>query len=144
MVPAPAVGKRLLPRLADNERALQAARKQFNQGATRPQTLSPAAEWLLDNFYIVQEQLREIKQDLSNGYYHELPKVANAYGAGYPRVYGIALELIAHTDSHLDAESVARFVTAYQSVAPLTLGELWAVAIMLSLGLVENLRRLVE
>jgi cellobiose phosphorylase len=144
ILPAAQRGLRLLPRLADNERVLQAARKQFGQGVTRPQSLSPAAEWLLDNFYIVQEQLREIKQDLTNGYYHELPKVANVHGAGYPRVYGIALELIAHSDSHLDAESVARFVKAYQVVAPLTLGELWAVAIMLRLGLVENLRRLVE
>jgi cellobiose phosphorylase len=135
---------RLFPRLAENERVLLAARTQFGQGVTRVQPLSSAAEWLLDNFYIVQEQLREIKLDLSSGYYHELPTVANAHGAGYPRVYGIALELIAHSDSRLDAESVTRFVTAYQTVAPLTLGELWAVAIMLRLGLVENLRRLVE
>jgi cyclic beta-1,2-glucan synthetase len=144
MLPAAQDGLRLFPRLIDNERVLVAARNEYAREGTRPQWLSPAAEWLLDNFYIVQEQLREIKQDLSSGFYDELPKVANAHGAGYPRVYGIALELITHTDSRLDTEAVSRFVTAYQSVAPLTLGELWAVAIMLRVALVENLRRLVE
>jgi cyclic beta-1,2-glucan synthetase len=143
LLPAAERGRPLLPRLADNERMLFAAQKRFSQVAQRGQPLSASAEWLLDNFYIVQEQLRLVEQDLSRSYYHELPKVANAHGTGYPRVYGIALELIAHTDSHLDTDIITRFVQGYQAVTPLTLGELWAVAIMLRLGLVENLRRLV-
>ena len=136
-------GLRLLPRLADNERVLVAAQKRFSETARQGSPLSSSAEWLLDNFYVVQEQLRLVQQDLSRGYYHELPKVANRHGAGYPRVYGIALELIAHTDSRLDADVVSHFVQGYQAVSPLTLGELWAIAIMLRVGLVENLRRLV-
>ncbi|MEP7198590.1 MAG: glucoamylase family protein, partial [Chloroflexota bacterium] len=143
LLPPTQRGHRLLARLADNERVLLAAQQQFTQVVRQGQPLSSAAEWLLDNFYIVQEQLRQIEQDLSRGYYHALPTVENRHGIGYPRVYGIALELIAHTDSYLDAAVVTRYVKAYQSIAPLTLGELWAVAIMLRLGLIENLRRLV-
>ena len=80
--------------------------------------------------------------DLPRGYYKKLPKLANGPLAGYPRVFALALEIIAHTDSSLDEAHITRFVQAYQSVAPLTIGELWAVPIMLRLGLLENLRRL--
>ncbi len=135
---------RLFNRLADNRKVLAVAQQRFGEVARASKPLSPAAEWLLDNYYVVQEQLREIEQNLSHGYYHELPKLANGEYAGYPRVYGIALKLIAHTDSRLDGDLITRFVQAYQTVTPLSSGELWAVAIMLRLGLVENLRRLVE
>jgi len=120
-------GLRLLPRLADNERVLLAAQKRFSDAARQGRPLSSSAEWLLDNFYVVQEQLRLVQNDLSRGYYHELPKAANRYGTGYPRVYGVALELIAHTDSRLDPDVITRFVQGYQAVSALTLGELWAI-----------------
>ena len=91
---------------------------------------------------LVEEQLREIREDLPRGYYYELPKLAGGPLEGYPRIYALALALIAHTDSRLETETLRRFVGAYQRVAPLTIGELWAVAITLRLALVENLTRL--
>src|SRR4029077_49153 len=99
-------------------------------------------EWLVDNYHIVEEQLREIRQDLPRGYYHELPKLAEGPLEGYPRIYAVALALMAHTDSRLDTNTLRRFIIAYQTVSPLSIGELWAVAITLRLALVENLRRL--
>ena len=107
-------------------------------------TITPAAEWLVDNFHVVEEQLREIRDDLPRGFYRELPKLAEGPLAGYPRVYGIAWAFVAHTDSRFDPEMLRRFVHAYQRVQPLTIGELWAVAITLRIVLVENLRRLAE
>jgi cyclic beta-1,2-glucan synthetase len=106
--------------------------------------LTPDAEWLLDNFYIVEDVLRETRRDLPHGYYKKLPKLATSSLAGYPRVYALALAVIAHTDSNLDEAHVTRFVQAFQTVAPLTIGELWAVPTMLRLGLLENLGRLSE
>jgi cyclic beta-1,2-glucan synthetase len=107
-------------------------------------TLTPDAEWLLDNFYIVEDVLREVRRDLPQGYYKKLPKLSTSALAGYPRVYALALALIAHMDSNLDEAHVTRFVQAFQTVAPLTIGELWAVPTMLRLGLLENLGRLSE
>ncbi|MDO8363939.1 MAG: glucoamylase family protein [Actinomycetota bacterium] len=107
-------------------------------------SLTPAAEWLVDNFPIVDEQLREIRDDLPPTYYRELPKLAEGPLAGYPRVVGIAWGYIAHTDSRFDPESLRRMLRAYQEVQPLTIGELWAIAISLRILLVENLRRLTE
>jgi len=86
--------------------------------------------------------LREIHEDLPTGYYRELPKLVNGRFDGFPRVYAIAMAIIEHTDSRLEIESLERFLRAYQSITPLTIGELWAIAITLRFALVENLRRL--
>ena len=135
-------GRRLLPALDDNGRQLVAAYRSLTDAIRQERTISPAAEWFVDNFHIVEEQLREIREDLPKGYYYELPKLEAGELAGYPRIYAIALSLIAHTDSRLDTETLRRFIRAYQQVTPLTIGELWAVAITLRLALVENLRRI--
>ncbi len=133
---------RLLPRLEDNGRRLEAIYKALVEAIKDGRPISPAAEWLVDNYHIVEEQLREIREDLPKSYYHELPKLASGEFAGYPRIYAVAVALIAHTDSRLDTNTLRRFIAAYQINAPLSIGELWAVAITLRLSLVENLRRL--
>ncbi|HYJ88842.1 MAG TPA: hypothetical protein VEW46_22450, partial [Pyrinomonadaceae bacterium] len=132
----------LLPRLEDNGRKLVAAYRVLIEAIKNGRAISPAAEWLVDNFHIVEEQLREIREDLPRGYYHELPKLTEGELKGHPRIYEVALALIAHTDCRLDTDTLRRFIAAYQTVSPLTIGELWAVAITLRLALVENLRRL--
>jgi|HubBroStandDraft_1064217.scaffolds.fasta_scaffold00025_35 cyclic beta-1,2-glucan synthetase len=135
---------RLENRLRDNDRALRKAYQATIAavGADRPVT--PAADWLVDNFHVVEEQVREIRIDLPPGYHRQLPKLADGPLEGYPRVFGIAWAFVAHTDSHFDPEMLGRFVRAYQRVQPLTIGELWAVPITLRVVLVENLRRLAE
>ena len=102
----------------------------------------PAEEWLLDNVHVVRDQLREITEDLPQGYLVKLPRLRASPWAGYPRVYVLALDFIAHTDSRLDPENLLQYILSYQEHAPLTIGELWAIPIMLRLGLVDNLRRL--
>ncbi len=137
-------GRPLLPRVQDNGRVLRQAYPVIAAAIREERAITPAAEWLVDNFYIVDEQLREIRDDLPAGFYRELPKLAGGPLAGYPRVYGIAWAFVAHTDSRFDPEALRRFVRAYQRVQPLTIGELWAVAITLRVVLVENLRRVTE
>ena len=131
-------------RVADNGAVLVDAYRTLAQAIKDERVITPAAEWLVDNFPIVDEQLREIRDDLPPNYYRELPKLSTGHLAGYPRVLGLAWAYIAHTDSRFDPESLRRMVHAYQEVEPLTIGELWAIAISLRILLVENLRRLSE
>jgi cyclic beta-1,2-glucan synthetase len=131
-------------RLYANAKALVASYRVIVKATCAHQAITPAAEWLLDNFHIVDEQIREIKDNLPPGYYRGLPMLADGPLTGFPRVFGIAWALVAHTDSAFDAEKLTRFVAAYQRVAPLTIGELWAIAITLRATLVENLRRMAE
>ncbi|WP_288092177.1 glucoamylase family protein [Thiomonas sp.] len=131
----------LLTRLADNADTLAHASTVLTQAVYQGHRITPAAEWLLDNDYLIEEQIRTAQRDLPKGYSRELPWLINGPSANLPRVYDIALETIVHADGRLDGESLRRFVAAYQTVTPLKLGELWAVPIMLRLGLIENLRR---
>jgi len=132
----------LLLRLEDTRNVLDRVYHELNTGAEHGLDISPAGDWLLDNFYIVQEHIREIRTSLPKGYYEELPKLATGSLAGYPRAYEVAIELIAHTEGHLDLDNITLFVREYQTVTPLRMGELWAIPTMLRLGLVENIRRM--
>jgi cyclic beta-1,2-glucan synthetase len=132
---------RLLTRLAANEGALIGVRSLLTNAVQANRRITPAGEWLLDNFYLIEEQIRTAKRHLPKGYSQELPTLLTGASAGLPRVYDIALETISHGDGRVDPESLTGFVAAYQTVTALKLGELWAIPIMLRLALIENLRR---
>ncbi len=135
------VPDQLLTRLAENERILVDVCGLLTAAVTANRRITPAAEWLLDNFYLIDEQIRTAKRHLPKGYSRELPRLAHGPSAKLPRVYDLAFEAISHGDGRVDAETLSRFVAAYQTVTPLKLGELWAIPIMLRLALIENLRR---
>ena len=131
----------LLTRLDENERSLRA----FNLAALAAnpsRRITPAAEWFLDNFYLIEEQIQMARRHLPRGYSRELPRLLNGPSVGLPRVYDIVLELISHVDAQIDAGPLSAFIAAYQTVGSLKLGELWAIPIMLRLGLIENLQRI--
>jgi len=130
----------LLGRLVQNEEIL----RDFNQSTfdiSVEKRVTPAAEWLLDNFYLIEEQIQIAKRHLPRGYSRELPRLLNGPCAGLPRVYDIVYELISHVDAQIDSEQLVAFIKAYQTVESLQMGELWAIPIMLRLGLLENLQR---
>ena len=132
----------LLARLKENEGLLDDANSLLTRMVQDEVRITPAGEWLLDNYYLIEEQVRTARRHLPRDYSRELPSLSNGPSAGFPRVYDLAMEVIAHGDGRVDAETLERFVAAYQSVVPLKLGELWAIPIMLRLALIENLRRM--
>jgi cyclic beta-1,2-glucan synthetase len=129
---------RFRSRFKENAAFLREANKSLAESIRAGAPLTPDAQWLLDNFYVVEEQLRQIQEDLPASYFRELPKLES----GEPRIHRLALELISHTDSVLDQEMIGDFIRKFQAVTPLSIGEVWAAPIMLRLVLVENLRRL--
>ena len=145
---------RLLDRLSQNSGALRATFRSLTELSesheSQPETvelpaklrvISPASEWFLDNFYLIEEQIITAKAHLPIGFSRELPQLANGPSKDLPRAYDIALAAISHSDGRLDLPMLEQFIAAYQTVTPLTLGELWAIPIMLRLALIENLRR---
>ncbi len=134
----------LLPRLAANEVALREAHALVTEAVQRGRRITPAAEWFIDNFHLIEEQIRTARRHLPRGYSRALPRLTTGPSTGIPRVYDLVLELVSHAHGRLDIEGLRAFVTAYQSVQALRLGELWAIPIMLRLALIENLRRVVS
>ena len=134
----------LLARVRDNGRVLLRCYRTLASVVNEDRTPTPAAEWLVDNFHIVEEVLNEIRTDLPPGFYRRLPTLVNGPHQDAPRVLEIAWTFVAHTDSRFEATTLQRFVLAFQRSEPLGIGELWALPIALRLTLLENLRRLAE
>ncbi len=133
---------RLLARLNETRRILAQAYDKLNADFESDVDVGPAGEWLLDNYYVVQEHIREVHQSLPRSYYHELPQLETGPLAGFPRVYEIAITLISHSEARIDIENTELFVGAFQESSPLSIGELWAIPVMLRLGLIESMRRM--
>ncbi len=134
----------LVRRLNDNYSLISGVYAALNTDATEAFPTAPASEWLLDNFYIIEEQVKLIRRNLSKGQYSRLPALKKGYLKGYPRVYAIALELIAHSDGNIDEKALTNFIDAYQSQVLLSMGELWAVPLMLRVALVESIRNICD
>lgn len=141
--PRRAGSNHLLERLDDNEASLRSAHALVAEALERGRKITPAAEWFIDNYHLIEAQVRTARLHLPRGYNRELPRLANSHASGSPRVYDIAEQLISHSHGRVDLHRLRAFVDAYQRVVPLKIGELWAIPIMLRLALLENLRRVV-
>lgn len=134
----------LLAQLKSNQRSLGSTAARLSEMAADGVQLHPAGEWLLDNYYLVEEQMRLARQHLPPGYSRQLPRLRTPTSVGLPRVYELGLQVVAHGDGRVDVITLSRFIAAYQQVVPLKLGELWAIPIMLRLALIDNLRRIAD
>lgn len=132
----------LLARMRDTRQILRDAYVRLSAATTAELDIGPAGEWLLDNYYVVEEHIREVRDSLPRGYYRELPVLAEGPLAGYPRIYELATTLISHTEGRIDLDNVDLCTRAFQEISPLRLGELWAIPASLRLGLIENVRRM--
>ena len=138
----PGRGVNISVKLIKNEKLLRESYRIILKEIDEKRAITPAAEWLVDNFHIIEEQIKNIRHNLPLEYYWELPKLSVGPLIGYPRIYGIAWAFVAHNDSHFDLDLLKRFVKSYQKVQPLTVGELWAISITIQIVMIENLRRI--
>jgi cyclic beta-1,2-glucan synthetase len=129
-----------LARLDETRRLVWAAREHLS--ADSELDVGPAGDWLLDNFYVIDQHLREIRESLPRGYYRELPTLTAGVFADEPRIFELAITLIAHTEGRVELQNLELFISAAQEVSPLSLGELWALPAMIRSALIENIRRM--
>jgi cellobiose phosphorylase len=137
-------GKTLLSRLGDSRETIENISATLSEAAQLDQSVSISGEWLLDNAFLIQGQIKDVRNNLPRQYYRELPVLKDGNLAGSPRIYAVAFDLISHTDARVDATNITDYLKSYQEIAPLTLGELWAMPLLLRLALIEQLRRLAE
>lgn len=142
--PASSTARTFVPRLRSNIRALREAHRYIGAQQRTGYDISPAAEWLLDNFHLIEAQLKEVQEGLPRSYFRALPVLLDEPLAGLPRIYGVAWAFVAHTDGAFDEGLLAHFLAGYQETRALNLGELWALPTSLRVLLIENLRRLAE
>lgn len=129
-----------VPRMNENYKYILSVYKALNEDMQKGIGTTPAAEWLLDNFYVIEEQVKGIRKDLTKEFYSRLPMLSSGPFKGYARIYTVALELVSHTDGRIDEKVLLNYINAYQSHNVLASRELWALAIMIKLALIENIR----
>ena len=139
-----ASGRAYHRRLADNAGALREAYRLIADDVHRGDPVPPSAEWLLDNFHLIEAEVVHVRRDLPPSYYRQLPTLASPGLRATTRVHYLAVELLRHSDARLDTERLERFLAAYQTSAPLSLGEIWAWPSVLKAALIENVRRLTD
>ena len=144
MDPNPRRNIKLLKRLEQAGQWIHRVCLDLSEASRLGQSTPPTAEWLLDNEYIIESNVREVQLNLPRHYYQELPTLANGPYRGLPRIYGLAKELVSHADLRLDKENILAFIKAYQSVSALSIGELWAVPQMLRMTVIESILHLTE
>jgi cyclic beta-1,2-glucan synthetase len=135
---------KLLKRLEQTRRWIHQVCLDLSEASRLGQSTPPTAEWLLDNEYIIESNVREVQLNLPRRYYQELSALANGPNRGLPRIYGLARELVCHAALRLDRENILAFIEAYQSVGSLSIGELWAVPQMLRAALIEGILNLAQ
>ncbi|MBV6303560.1 phosphorylase [Candidimonas humi] len=138
----PGLKRSLVRRMAENEKVLFTCYDAIARATHERRSVTPAAEWLLDNFRVIEDQFKQTRRELATSTYRKLPRLAEGPLRGHPRIYGIAWAFVAHTDSRFDAALLRSFMQAYQKVQPLTIAELWALPLALRCVLIENLRRI--
>ncbi len=136
--------QKLIKRLNDNFDFISFSYKSFNRAIQEARDLCPASEWLLDNFYKIEEQVKEVRQNLSKEKFLKLSTLNSGYLKGIPRIYGVALEYVVHRDGKLDQELLINFIDSYQSQRVLTIAEIWALSLMIRCALIENIRRICQ
>ncbi len=134
----------LRPELQKATRTLHECYQDLAAQIRDKKTVTPAAEWFVDNYHLIENQIREIRKNLPENYYHGLPQLAQGHWRGYPRVYALALAIIAQMDSRLESHSLQRILNAFQKVSPLQISELWALSLTLKVGLILHLSPLAQ
>ncbi len=140
--PAPHRNARLLERLRQAREWIHVVCADLSEAALLEQRSTPIAEWILDNEYIIEGNVRDVQQNLSRRFYQALPVLENKPYQELPRIYALAKELVSHAGLRLDRENITAFVEAYQSVRTLTIAELWAIPQMLRIALIEGIQDL--
>jgi cyclic beta-1,2-glucan synthetase len=129
----------LSPEFEGDLRALTTAYQALTDDARANESVPVAAEWLLDNFHVVTAEARRVRQHLPRAYVRDLPTLTGGPAVGEARVIALAIDLAIHSDARFDGELLRRFVMSFQSVSPLTIGELWAWPSALTLALIGRL-----
>ena len=133
-----------VPRLNSNYDFILALYKSLNEDIQKKSAVPPAAEWLLDNFYVIEEQVKGLRRDLTKKSYLNLPVLQSGALKGYARIFAVAVELVAHTDGQMDEKTLSDYLNAYQSHSVLFDREIWAIPMVIRLALVERIRNLCQ
>lgn len=133
-----------IPRLKDNYRFIEKTYNLLNKHIKMGINLYPAGEWLLDNFYIIEETFKTVCKEMTIAKYKKLPVITTGMYKGFSRIYVVASEIVAYTDNKINDEILNLAISAYQRRKTLSMEEIWNLWIFLEIAIIENIRNICE
>ena len=133
-----------IPQLLENYKMIKSVYNLLNEHIKLGISIHPAGEWLLDNFYIIEETIRQIEKEITIQKYTNFVGIQNGKYAGFARIYVLATEIVAYTDNKIDSESLKKYLQAYQTIKTLNMEEIWNIGTFLQIAIIENIREICE
>lgn len=133
-----------IPRMLDNFEVITEVYKLLNEHIKLNIPIHPAGEWLLDNYYIIEETVKNIEKEMTLTKYTNFLGIANSINHGFARIYVLAAEIVSYTDGKITADTLVELLSSYQKKKKLSMEEIWNISIFLQIALIENIRIICE
>ena len=133
-----------IPRLKDNFKFIEKTYELLNESIKNGVEIHPAGEWLLDNFYIIEETYKTVCLEMNIKKYKEFPGISTGEYKGYARIYVLASEIVAYTDNKINDDILELTISSYQKRKLLNMKEIWNLWIFLEIAIIENIRSVCE
>ena len=133
-----------ISRVLDNFEYISLIYTLLNQHVKLGIPIHPAGEWLLDNFYLIENTVKILQKSLSKNNYEKFPRIANGVNAGFARIFVLCNEIVMNTDGRIDEREITEYIQAYQTQKNLYMNEIWNIGIFLQISIVEKIRGICE
>ena len=133
-----------IPQMVENFRVIEEVYNLLNEHLKLGISIHPAGEWLLDNFYIIEETVKQIEKELTLKKYTNFVGIANGNYQGVARIYVLAAEIVAYTDNKIERKDLEDYLASYQTKKTLSMEEIWNISLFIKLALIENIREVCE
>ena len=133
-----------IPRMQENFDVITTVYNLLNEHIKLKIPIHPAGEWLLDNFYVIEETVKSIEKELTLKKYINFLGIANGVNYGFARIYVLATEIVSYTDSNITRDLLTELLKSYQEKKKLNMEEIWNIGIFLQIALIENIRNICE
>ena len=133
-----------IPQMLDNYSIIKTVYNLLNEHVKLGINIHPAGEWILDNFYIIEEVVRQIEKEITIKKYRNFVGLHNGKYIGFARIYVLATEIVAYTDNKINGENLEKYLQAYQTKKTLNMEEIWNIGIFLQIAIIQNIREICE
>ena len=133
-----------IPRVKENFKFITKTYERLNNDLKIGINIHPAGEWLLDNYYIIEESVKTIEKELTVEKYTKFLGIQNGMYKGTARIYVLASEIVAYTDAKIESDSLKGFLEAYQRKKTLNMEEIWNIGLFLQIAVLEKVREICE
>ncbi len=133
-----------IPNMKENFNIITETYRLLNKHIKLGIPIHAAGEWLLDNYYIIEENYKTIEKEMTLKKYKKLIGLSTGRYKGFARIYVLASEIVAYTDGKIDSETIELAISTYQEKKLLSMEEIWNIGVFLKIAIIQNIKDVCE